>query len=339
MKAVLNVALGELEDKINRQILVDENIQLVDLCEYIIVSMNGKKVPIYELEYDSSVYYPYEIKERKYEKSLLGLTLRDLNLKKETSLCLEYNFDKGYYFYLEVDNFIEEEDNNKDIYFKVMSGNGYGIIDDRMLYQLKGLFEQKRKNYKHFYLESEKKYLQKSFDINEVNERIKDYKKNKENMLSAKRYIFTVSLEGFNKEIKRKIAVNSNIIINNFCMKVILSMNGDLSHAFNIKMGKEYLEENYSEIELFYLNLKEKSRLKIVYDWGDNWQFNLILSKIIDGNSDDEFEVLFGKGYGIIDDCGGIYGLDKIFSGEDSDWGNYDINEFNLEKCNEIVKR
>ena len=43
MKIMLNVVLEELEDEINRQILVDENIQLVDLCEFVIVSMNGGK--------------------------------------------------------------------------------------------------------------------------------------------------------------------------------------------------------------------------------------------------------------------------------------------------------
>ena len=43
MKIMLSVVLEELEDEINRQILVDENIQLVDLCEFVIVSMNGGK--------------------------------------------------------------------------------------------------------------------------------------------------------------------------------------------------------------------------------------------------------------------------------------------------------
>ena len=43
MKLMLNVVLEELKDKINRQMLVDENIQLVDLCEFVIVSMNGGK--------------------------------------------------------------------------------------------------------------------------------------------------------------------------------------------------------------------------------------------------------------------------------------------------------
>ena len=73
-----------------------------------------------------------------------------------------------------------------------------------------------------------------------------------------KKYIFNVSLEGFNKEIKRKISVSSDMPLNSFCEKVIVSMNGDLSHGFDVKMDKEYLGEYYVEHELFYLNLKEK---------------------------------------------------------------------------------
>lgn len=87
---------------------------------------------------------------------------------------------------------------------------------------------------------------------------------------------------------------------------------------------------------MFYLGLTEKE--KIIYDFGDNWQFNLTLSKIINSNDDIDFEVLSGKGYGIIDDCGGIFELSNIFNGYDDSWGKYNINEFNLEKCNKIVK-
>lgn len=339
MKVLLNVTLDELEDKINRQILVDENIELTDLCEFIIVSMNGKKIPIYTLEYGEVIYYPYDIEETKDEKNLLGSTLRNLNLKEGTDLCIKYNFNNLYYFNLIIDSFIEKDDKNKNIDFKVLTGNGYGILDDMMSFSLKTLLAKKRKEYESYYLKSEKEYLQKKFDVNEVNDRINDYKKNKENMLIPKQYIFNVSLADFNKEIKRKILVNSNITIDRFCRKVIVSMNGDLSHLFDIKIGKECLGEYYSDLELFYLNLCEKNKLKIIYDWGDDWQFNLTLSKIVDGTSENEFEVLSGKGYGIIDDCGGSFGLYKIFSGEDTSWGDYDINEFNLKSCNEIVQK
>ena len=36
-------------------------------------------------------------------------------------------------------------------------------------------------------------------------------------------------------------------------------------------------------------------------------------------------------------DCGGLYGLDEIFNGKNTDWGTYDINDFDLKKINRLV--
>ena len=117
-------------------------------------------------------------------------------------------------------------------------------------------------------------------------------------------------------------------------------MNGDLSHLYGIKMGKKRcLSEYYNDFELYYLNIKEKQKLKIIYDWGDNWEFNLTLSKIMEDYGDTQFDVLSGKGYGIIDDVGGVWGLQKVFDGKDRSWGKHNINDFNLEKCRKKVRK
>lgn len=50
MKILLNVIIDRLEDKINRQILIDEKIELADMGEYIIISMKDHKIPSYRLE-------------------------------------------------------------------------------------------------------------------------------------------------------------------------------------------------------------------------------------------------------------------------------------------------
>ncbi len=336
MKVLLNVTINELEDDINRQILVDENIKLKDLCEFIIISMNGNKIPIYTLEYGEKIYYPYEIIESKYEKSLVDLKLSNLKIKKENSFSIKYNFNNFYCFDIKIDDFINEDNNT---YFEVLSGQGYGVMDDRMFIYLKSLLTIRRKDDKLHYLKSEREYLEKEFNLEETNNRVNDYIKRREDLLSSKQYVLNISLKGFNKEIKRKVLVNNDIIIEDFCKKVVLSMKGDLSHGFGIKIGKDYLEEYYEGLELFYLNLSEKQRLKIIYDWGDNWEFDVTLSKIIDGHNKNEFEVLSGKGYGIIDDCGGIWGLSKIFSGKDNSWGKHNIEDFNLEKCNNDVNK
>lgn len=94
-----------------RSVLVFDNIKLTDLCEYIIVSMNGKKIPIYDLEYGRVTYYPIEFLDtdiEEYEKSLENLTLKDLNLKKNKHFYIEYDFDSFYNFIVKVDDMYDD---------------------------------------------------------------------------------------------------------------------------------------------------------------------------------------------------------------------------------------
>ena len=338
MKILLNVALERLETKINRQILVNQDILLTDLCEYIIVAMNGNQFPLlYRLEINDFLYYPENIEEDGDEKSLLGLTLNDLNLKKGNVFKVTYDFDYYYFFDVCVDAFLDDD---QEIYFKVLSGAGYGLINQKggTLYLCR-LLNPPRKWDESYYKKSEKEYLQKKFDVDEVNNRVLEYSYDKEEQKLPKHYTFNISLAGFTKEIKRKVVVNSNISIEEFCKMIIISMRGDLSHMFGISVDKEFLNEFAFDLELSYLHLKEKQKLKIVYDWGDNWTFNLTLNKIEDGYEEIPFHVISGKGYGIIDDCGGSWVLEKIFSGKDKSWGKYDINNFNLDECNKKIQK
>lgn len=333
MRVLLNITLGEIPNKINRQVEVTNSISLKDLCEYIIISMNGSKIPMYELECGNVTYYPYSFNETKKEKSLDNLLFKDLNLQKNKCFTLLYNFEKYYYFNIIIDDIYEAND---ETVFKVLSGKGYGIIDDLDLYYLKNLFDIKEDRLN----KTEKEYLSKDFDYIKCNETVLNYINSREEKYSPKRYIFNVSLYGFDKEIKRKIVVNNNILIDDFCKSVILIMNGDLSHGYGLKISsKNWLSDYYNDLELFYLNLAEKQKIKLIYDWGDNWIFNITLSKIIEGYGNKDFEVIAGKGYGIIDDVGGIGGLHEVFAGRDTSWGEYDIQDFDLKKCNEILNK
>ncbi len=55
--------------------------------------------------------------------------------------------------------------------------------------------------------------------------------------------------------------------------------------------------------------------MTFTYDFGDNWQVSMVLEKIIEDKvlSGKELpRVLEGDGYGIIEDCGGVGGLEDI---------------------------
>ena len=329
MKALINVEVCELEKKINRQIIVDEYLKISDFCEFVIVSLNGNNIPFYNLQIGMNNYFSDD-------EDFLDLLVKEFIKNKTKQIRISY--DNRYGFDIHINEIKKDESN---IQFEIISGTGYGIIDGESFYHIESLLDCKDKNEIEKYCnKSEKEYLSHTFDCTLVNKRIIDYIRERKGRIMPKRYTFNVCLDGFNTEIKRKIVVNNNISMDDFCRKVVLSMNGDLSHLYCIIKGKNWIDkENFGlDYELYYLNIKEKQKFKIMYDYGDSWEFIVTLVKIEDGYSDNDFEVIKGKGYGIIDDCGGIGGLDNIFSGEYTEWGEYDINEFDLEECNDRVK-
>jgi len=90
------------------------------------------------------------------------------------------------------------------------------------------------------------------------------------------------------------------------------------------------------------------------YDFGDDWRVELKLEKVIEDNglSDEEIpRILAGKGYGIIEDCGGVWGLAemaeafKVRSGEKyemyREWlgvDDLDLEMFDIEGMNNELK-
>ena len=100
--------------------------------------------------------------------------------------------------------------------------------------------------------------------------------------------------------------------------------------------------------------LKKDDRCTFVYDFGDNWRFNLVLE---DENADTGLSkaelprVKEGKGLGIIEDCGGTSGLESIVKAfstkkgadyqEYKNWletDSFDITNFNMEEINDSFK-
>lgn len=166
-----------------------------------------------------------------------------------------------------------------------------------------------------------------------------------------------VSLKGFDKEIYRFIEVNDDMTIKKFCEAVIMSMNGWLEHLYSLKhRGCVYVQRLYKDnnFDMFSmgkrtlesLSLKEKDRLILEYDTGDGWEFKIQIKKIHEGYKEKNFVVLSGQGKGIIEDCGGLYGLEQFINGtvedEMKDWYYavfeedelYDINDFSKEELN-----
>lgn len=336
-KIKFDLYVNGLKKEINRKINVNDNMTMQSFCEHVIVSINGTCKHLYQLtiNYEYSFLGPgCNIMYGEMEEMMDNLKLSDLDLNVGDELLLNYNFRMDWEIIIKVKK-VEEGFFKRD--FEVTAGKGQGILEDIGNIQLikdcinGEVDELDKRVYSSIYKEFAE-FLDKKFDISNINEQIDNYLENYREIFKPKRYIMNIALEGYKKEIKRRISVDSNVKLDKFCECVILSMNGDLSHLYGIKRAKEYIDDEIvKEQDLNYLELKEKQRLTVIYDFGDDWRFYITVSKVIDDYGNKPFEVLSGKGYGIIDDCGGIYGLNNEFKNK------YDINDFDLKRTNQII--
>lgn len=330
-----------------RIIDTDNSIKIDDLCEYIIISINGKNIEQYYLSdlKNDKEYFHYE--EDEYEDALLAdeYLLNDLKLSVGDKLILEYNN-----FELEIKVIDINNQRNLDN-FKVTEAKYFGIIENDYfatytLYEKRSNTRKRQEVINHYM----KKYKIEEFeyvDINKINNEIEEYHKTKEERFKEKSYEINASLDGFNKEIKRTIRVNGDITLDHFISMVIVAFNGDLSHLYGLRRNKiSYSpDENYFIFSnpLSYIDLKEKDKFKIIYDYGDNWIINITIKKVLEKNKEADFQIIKGKGYGLVDDCGGTYGLSEIFSGNSSWYEDEDdypkIDDFDLEYIKKELKK
>jgi len=125
---------------------------------------------------------------------------------------------------------------------------------------------------------------------------------------------------------------------------------------------KSWNSEDATKTKLSTLEIETPSRLLVWYDFGDDWRVILKLEKVFEVEELPNVElprVLEGKGYGIVEDCGGIWGLYDLAQAfkekegetyeelsewlgvEDFDITAFDINDMNfrLTKIPQIYKK
>lgn len=326
--------LDGFEKDITREINVNDNLNLQTFCEYMILSMNGECKHLYQLIINGDFAYlgPWcsvsdpDIEEMMEE----DLTVEDLYLEEGDELLLNYDFRSDYDIYIKI---VSMTDESFDKDFEVVNGKGYGLLEGYHSFFLEDVVSARKRNSKAY---SDIKYNLLDFDIDKINYNIDNYLTYKKELVKPKHYLLNVSLSGFEKEIKRKISIDSDINISTLCEAIILSMRGDLAHCYGMKKGKDYLDDEELSKDINYLELKEGQRFKVIYDYGDNWVFNVRVSKVLEDYGSKRCYVVNGKGYGIVEDCGGEYYLDRIFNDEEND---YNIDEFDLDDINSTIDK
>jgi len=196
-------------------------------------------------------------------------------------------------------------------------------------------------------------------------------------------YQFYAELEDYKPKIWRRFQVAGNITIARLGYIVMTMYEMNASHLLAIEHERPYLApsgKQSSRMELIgrydipdidgnlfdpdngdatkiklssLKSLEPPSYLVVWYDFGDDWRVRITLERIF---SDPDLpgkelpRVLEGKGYGIIEDCGGIWGLADLTeafkekNGEEyehyREWlGVDDLETFNLDDVNFRLKK
>lgn len=176
-------------------------------------------------------------------------------------------------------------------------------------------------------------------------------------------YQFYAELEDYKPKMWRRFLINGNMSIAQLSYAALIIFRANGSHLFNIekplKKGVAALYEmsntnmDISDLDMNIIerydatkeqvhnvvSLNEKDNFLIVnYDFGDGWRIKLKLEEIYgeDNLKNNDIPcVISGKGYGIIEDCGGTYSLMQL--AETDDLKSVDLTHFDKNELNDML--
>ena len=166
-----------------------------------------------------------------------------------------------------------------------------------------------------------------------------------------------ITLKGMEKQINRIIRFNDKMTIKLFCEYIILSMNGNCKHLYQLIYNDEYgylgpdckvedyeTEELMEEKKLEYLKLEPKDNLILNYDFASDWEFDIKIISVTDEQFDKDFEVISGCGCGIIEDIWGVQELKRVpemneklreyYAKRIPGYNGYDMKNFDKDEIN-----
>jgi hypothetical protein len=179
-------------------------------------------------------------------------------------------------------------------------------------------------------------------------------------------YQIHLSLLGSNPKIWRRILIQSDLLLSDFHKVIQTSMGWTNSHlhlfnknetCYAEKTDDDFTWEelghvDYQEMKISDLLNNEEERILYEYDFGDGWEHEIILEKILPGEGNELGKpiCLAGKMNCPPEDCGGIRGYSdmlEILKNPDHEeyesfivWlgGKFDPEHFNLSRVNRLLK-
>jgi len=155
-------------------------------------------------------------------------------------------------------------------------------------------------------------------------------------------YQIKIALKGSKPRIWRRVLVPSDLLLPDFHTIIQITMGWTNSHLHQFIKNKTFYSQrmpddgfwdemnnvDYSKVEISDLLKKEKDRMIYQYDFGDNWEHEIILEKIEDNVAGKNIPTcLTGKHNCPPEDCGGLWGyydmLEVLQNPEHEEYDDY----------------
>jgi hypothetical protein len=132
-----------------------------------------------------------------------------------------------------------------------------------------------------------------------------------------------IALKDFKPKIWRRILIPSDVLLSDFHMIIQISMGWTNSHLHQFIKNRTYYSErmieddlwedmgsvDYEKMKISDLLKKEEEKIVYEYDFGDSWEHDIILEKILPVDTDLKHPIcLTGKMNCPPEDCGGVWG-------------------------------
>ena len=183
--------------------------------------------------------------------------------------------------------------------------------------------------------------------------------------MATNNYQLKIELKSSKPKIWRKVIVQASLLLSDLHKVLQTTMGWDNAHLHQfIKGGKYYslrhadddfwddhLNVDYTGQTVSDLLVKERDRIVYEYDFGDGWEHDVLLEKVLDEDKGLVLPVcLGGKMSCPPEDIGGVWGYEQMLEimkqpGHKEyerylEWlgGDFDPDHFNLEEVNHLLQ-
>lgn len=187
------------------------------------------------------------------------------------------------------------------------------------------------------------------------------------NIQKMKIYQLKITLVGSKPPIWRRFLVKSDTLLSDLHLIIQTTMGWTNSHLHQFIIGNDSFQPDYEGMDddgysqpytdkrLNDFLENENSKLVYEYDFGDSWNHEIVLEKILEEDKNTFYPVCTdGKNTCPVEDCGGIWGYEDLVKvlknkkhpehEEMKEWlgleedEDFDPKEFNKEYINESLK-